>query len=98
MKQLYQVWSQGYMANGTEGKVTAPNYHGSCLAKSFEEAIIKIFNATDIKGYFDRENLTYYGSKLFPSFKEALESIKINDKAGYPNEYGYLDFKNNNEG
>ena len=67
--QKFEIWSEGYIASGTEGRKTDPVYHGTCRGNSFEDACRNLLEGNK---YFDSEELTHWGCKLYPSRFEAF--------------------------
>ena len=69
----YEVWSEGYAATGEHGYAI---HHGTFEAENFQLACDKAFTreSQPLDPCYDRENLTYWGCKLFTNEAEARMS------------------------
>jgi hypothetical protein len=66
--RLYQIWREGSLMSGDEGIPSPAELVGSQWALSFKEACERQYGKSQ---YFDPENLTYFGCRLFSTEKEA---------------------------
>ena len=64
----YEIWSEGYCANETEGKWTEDKYIGTAWGKSFEDACIWLLKHNK---HFDAKKMTYWGCRLYGKEKGA---------------------------
>ena len=68
----FEIWSEGYACTGqSDGAML----HGKIKANSFKEACIKFFTSGEDKEYFDPDQMTYWGCKLFDNEKDARKSF-----------------------
>jgi hypothetical protein len=66
----YEVWCEGFMITG--GSSPAHKV-GECKAKSFKDACCKLYRRGDDS--FNKENLTHWGCRLFPTEAAARRSF-----------------------
>ena len=69
MKKVFEIWSEGYAITGGRGKAL---FHGKIKATSFKEACDILF---DDDKFYNPENLTYWGCKLFDNETDARKSF-----------------------
>lgn len=67
-KNEYEIWSEGYCANETEGKWTRDVYLGTAWGVSFEDACIWLLK---YHKHFDAKTMTYWGCRLYGKEKGA---------------------------
>lgn len=68
----YEIWSEGYCANETEGKWTRDVYLGTAWGKSFEDACVSLMKSNKhYSKHFDKERMTYWGCRLYGKEKGA---------------------------
>ena len=68
----YEIWSEGYCANETEGKWTRDVYLGTAWGKSFEDACVLLMKSNKhYSKHFDKERMTYWGCRLYGKEKGA---------------------------
>lgn len=71
--ETYNIWSEGYCATGGSG------LHfllGTSKGNSFKEAVINwVNNDLDCKRFFNKDKLTFWGCRLFPTEEEAAKSF-----------------------
>lgn len=70
MNKEYEVWSEGYQATGDSAGAV---FHGRVVASSFKEACINYFGIDNI--YFNEDNLTFWGCKLFDNEIDARKNF-----------------------
>ena len=68
-EQTFAIWSEGYAATGESGRA---RYHGACQAANFAEACRLHFQGNL---YFNREQLTYWGWRLYDNEADARKSF-----------------------
>ena len=68
----YEIWSEGYCANETEGKWIKDKYIGTAWGKSFEDACVSLMKSNKhYSKHFDKERMTYWGCRLYGKEKGA---------------------------
>lgn len=70
--KIYEIWSTGYVATGESG---GPTFHGKVEAESFQEACNELASMSySFDAYYNEENLTFWGCRLYETRKEALKN------------------------
>ena len=73
MEKEFEVWEEGFRATGNSGSAICL---GKFLGKDFAEAAERAINKRyDDPSLFNKEELTYWGSKLFDNEKDAREAF-----------------------
>lgn len=75
VKKIYEIWMEGYAATLDRGTA---EYVSSVEAESFKEACIKYSKTEEgiekqWDEFFDSQNLSFWGCKLFDNEKDARE-------------------------
>lgn len=75
--KTYNIWSEGYLCTGMEGRPADATYHGSHPGKTFKDACIKFFSIkeNDDRGDFDAERLTFWGCHLYDNEVDARQTF-----------------------
>jgi hypothetical protein len=75
MRKIYDIWSEGYLTSGMEG--ARATYYGSYEGDTFREACENWAKTLgeDSKKYFDKDDLRFYGCKLFDNGADARKSF-----------------------
>lgn len=70
---LYEIWSEGFVVQGNSSGAI---YHGSEYARTFKEACNKLSKKSlEFNRYYDPEDMTFWGCRLFDNESEARESF-----------------------
>lgn len=68
----FNIWAEGFAATGQSGGAV---FMGSNEGEDFKDACDKFFIEEDHKIYYDSNNLTYWGCKLFDNELDAKVSF-----------------------
>ena len=68
----YPIWSEGFACTGENGKA---QYLGKFKGETFAAACEAWANSTDDPNYFDKEQLTYWGCRLYDNKEDASKSF-----------------------
>lgn len=69
---IYQVWSEGYAATGNSGSA---ELLGEVEAGDFASACSVLFEGSERAKYFDKQQLTYWGCRLFDNEQDARQAF-----------------------
>lgn len=74
---IYNIWSEGYLCTGMEGRPAPANLHGTQEANNFQEACDLFFSKkeNDSENSYNKENLTFWGCSLYDNENEARRSF-----------------------
>lgn len=71
----YEIWSEGYLCTGMEGIPEKAFCFGTEEGETFKDACIKFFLREERhKVYFDSNDMTYWGCRLFDNEVDARKS------------------------
>ena len=69
---LYEIWSEGYCTQDTEGARVPAMHRGTFEGETFADAcIIWARSSKEIWERFDRQRLAYWGCRLFDNEADA---------------------------
>lgn len=67
--KTFEIWSEGWRANGGSGTAT---FHGTSTGYTFKEACDNLaLRRKDFAQFYDPERMTYWGCKLFDNERDA---------------------------
>lgn len=68
----YNIWVEGYLVSGMEGRPQGASFVASVEAESFSEACKKFYKNDPL---FNEEHLTNWGCQLYDNEAEARKSF-----------------------
>ena len=75
MKQIYEVWSEGYIVQGNNSDA---QYHGKFEGETFQEAIATFRDTVKdpySRSCIDIEKMNYWGCRFFDNETDARKSF-----------------------
>lgn len=68
----FEIWAEGYAATGENGTA---NLFGTASGATFKDACDSFFRNREDAHYYDPQDLTYWGCRLFDNEAKARESF-----------------------
>ena len=73
MTKSFEIWSEGYSCTG---EFSTAQIHGISSGKNFKEACITFaMSDSDFREFFDKDEMTYWGCKLFDNENDARKTF-----------------------